>query len=269
MALAPLKRMKTRSRKVLAGLIILLLAGAGLNIPNLIETPPDDLRLVLNIPASRIDVYEHGEKTRSYEVSVGKRGFETPAGAYRISQITWNPWWHPPKSEWARGEKPTPPGPNNPMGRVKINFANLLYIHGTLYEHDLGAPASHGCIRIAKGDLFELTHILHRYRTPNVDPELLATLKDNDRMTRNFRIKPVRFDVVYRLVEVVDGKLVIHPDVYRSAGSNLRDEIVGVLKKQGVSITGDVERRVSKISKTRNVTRLTVALDTLVGKAGE
>lgn len=269
MRLAAFPSMKRLPNKLILVLVLVLLAGAGAGF-NLLQQPAaDDLRLVLNIPASRIDVFEKGVKTRSLEVSVGKRGFETPAGKYRISSVVWNPWWHPPKSEWARGEKPTPPGPNNPMGRVKINFAPLLYIHGTLYEDRLGAPASHGCIRMAKGDLLELTRLIHKYRTPRVDPGVLATLEANDRMTRNFAIKPIRFDVVYRLVEVVDGQLVIHPDVYRSGGSNLRDEIVGELKKQGVSITGAVEQRVAAISKRRVATRLTVPLDTLNPAEGD
>ena len=110
---------------------------------------------MLNIPASRIDVYERGRRTKTYEVSAGAREFSTPPGKYRVSQVTWNPWWHPPKSEWARNEKPTPPGLNNPMGRVKLNFAPLLYIHGTPWVDDLGTPASHGCIRMRDRDLID------------------------------------------------------------------------------------------------------------------
>jgi hypothetical protein len=268
MSLAPLLCMTPTRRKIVFGFLLVLLAGAGFSA-FWQQRPADDIRLVLNIPASRIDVYEHGERTRSLDVSVGRRGFETPAGKYRISSVIWNPWWHPPKSEWARGEKPTPPGPKNPMGRVKINFAPLLYIHGTLYEDRLGAPASHGCIRMGKQDLLELTRLIHKYRTPRVDAELLATLEANDRMTRNFAVKPIRFDVVYRLVEVVDGNLIIHPDVYRSGGTSLRDEIVGELKKQGLNITGAVEQRIALISKRRVATRLTVPLDTLVTVEGE
>ncbi len=244
----------------------MLLASAGFNL-YWQQRPVDDIRLVLNIPGSRIDVFENGERTRSLDVSVGKRGFETPAGKYKISSVIWNPWWHPPNSKWARGEKPTPPGPNNPMGRVKINFAPLLYIHGTLYEDRLGAPASHGCIRMGKQDLLDLTRLIHKYRTPRVGENVLATLEANDRMTRNFAIKPIRFDVVYRLVEVVDGQLLIHPDVYRSGQTNLRDEIVVELKKQGVAITGEVEQRVAQISKRRIATRLTVPLDDLSAEA--
>ena len=267
MPLALYKGMRRMKTKLIFGFVLILLAGAGFNLWN--RQNPDDIRLVLNIPASRIDVYEHGERTRSIEVSAGAREFATPTGRYRISSVVWNPWWHPPKSKWARGEKPTPPGPNNPMGRVKINFAPLLYIHGTMYENRLGAPASHGCIRMGKEDLLELTKLIHQYRTPRVDPTVLATLEANDRMTRNFAVRPIRFDVVYRLVEVVDGQLIIHPDVYRSGGSDLRKEIVGELKKQGVNITDAVEQRVASISKRRIATRLSVPIDTLASTAGD
>jgi murein L,D-transpeptidase YcbB/YkuD len=260
--------MKILHKRLLFGVLVVLLGGTGFNI-FWRHQAPEDIRLVLNIPASRIDVFEHGERTRSIEISVGRRGHETPAGRYRISSVVWNPWWHPPKSEWARKEKVTPPGPTNPMGKVKINFAPLLYIHGTPYENDLGAPASHGCIRMGKQDLLELARLIHKYRTPRVDGEVLATLEANDRMTRQFAVKPIRFDVVYRLVEVVDGQLLIHPDVYRTGKENLRDEIVGVLKKQGVNITGAVEQRVAQIAKRRNATRLSVPLDTLVTADGD
>jgi murein L,D-transpeptidase YcbB/YkuD len=260
--------MKTLPKRILFVTLLVLTAGTGFNLYWQAQAP-EDLRLVLNIPANRIDVFERGEKTRSIDVSVGKRGHETPAGKYRINSVIWNPWWHPPKSEWAKNEKVTPPGPNNPMGKVKINFAPLLYIHGTMYEDKLGAPASHGCIRMGREDLLELTRLIHRYRTPRVSDQVLATLEANDRMTRNFAVRPIRFDVVYRLVEVVDGKLVIHPDVYRSGTDNLRDEIVGELKKQGLNITGAVEERVAQISKRRNATRLAVPLDTLVSADGD
>lgn len=243
---------------------LLVFAVAGFNISQLVSPAPPDLRLVLNIPASRLDVYEHGQRTHTYAVSAGRREFATPPGHYKISQVIWNPWWHPPKSEWARNEKPTPPGEGNPMGRVKINFANLYYIHGTPYEDDLGVPASHGCIRIGDRDLLELTHLIHKYRTPRVDPQLLATLEANRTMTRSFHVKPIPFEVAYNLVEIVDNKLIIHPDVYRTAGTDLRSEIVETLKREGISISAKIEERLGMISKKRNATRLTIAVDSLM-----
>lgn len=259
--------MNSIKRGLIFGAGSLVLAFAGFNISNLKQAQAPDLRLILNIPASRLDVFEKGQRTRSYAVSAGRREFATPAGNYRIREVIWNPWWHPPKSEWARNEKPTPPGPGNPMGRIKINFANLLYIHGTPFEDDLGVPASHGCIRIGDKDLVELAHLIHRYRTPRVDPRLLGTLHKNRTMTRSFPVKPVQFDVVYRLVEVVDGKLIIHPDVYRTAGTDLRKELLATLKKEGISVSGRIESKLSVLSKKRNATRLTIALDSLVAES--
>src|SRR4051812_8206334 len=107
-------------------------AGAGINVVNMHgktggkESP---LRLVLNVPAHKIFVFENGQLTREFRVGVGMVGNETPAGSYRITQAIWNPWWNPPPSPWAEGRKPEAPGPGNPMGRVKMNFAPLLYIH--------------------------------------------------------------------------------------------------------------------------------------------
>jgi len=100
------------------GILFALLAGAGVSFTSLARhaqesAPP--LQLVLNIRANRLDVYEAGERTRMYEVSVGKRPYHTPPGRYRIPSVLWNPWWHPPDSKRAEGWKPAPPGPNNPM----------------------------------------------------------------------------------------------------------------------------------------------------------
>jgi len=256
--------MKRQKKRLFFFATIVILSVAGFNISRMLEPGVPDLRLVLNIPASRLDVFEQGVRTHSYEVSAGRREFATPPGKYSVREIIWNPWWHPPKSEWARNEKPYPPGENNPMGRIKINFADLYYIHGTIYEEDLGGAASHGCIRVGDHDLIELAHIIHKYRTPNVDPQLLATLEQNRQMTRDFRVRPVPFEVVYRLVEVVDGKLIIHPDVYRTPGTDLRDEIIKTLKNSGVDVTAALEERLTPLTKRRLVTRLTVGLDSLL-----
>ncbi|HEX6558597.1 MAG TPA: L,D-transpeptidase [Longimicrobiales bacterium] len=256
-----IRSLKTR---MVAGAAAVVLAAAGFSISQGRSNPDPDLKLVLNIPASRLDVFEHGKHTHSYDVSAGKREFATPAGKYNVREIIWNPWWRPPASAWARNEKATPPGPYNPMGRIKINFANLLYIHGTQWEDHLGAPASHGCIRMGDADLIELAELIHRYRTPRVKPELLATLKENRTMTRSFPVRPVPFDVVYRLVEVVDNRLVIHPDVYRNAGTDLRKEILSALKRSGHEVTGPIEKRLGQLAKPRKVTRISVPLDSLL-----
>jgi hypothetical protein len=60
-----------------------------------------------------------------------------------------DPWWYPPASPWADGEKPVPPGPGNPLGTRWMGLsAPLVGIHGTPDAASIGYSASHGCIRM-------------------------------------------------------------------------------------------------------------------------
>ena len=60
-----------------------------------------------------------------------------------------NPWWRPPNSEWAKGLKPVPPGPGNPLGTRWMGIsAPGVGMHGTPDAASIGYSASHGCIRM-------------------------------------------------------------------------------------------------------------------------
>lgn len=202
--------------------------------------PPDatvPLRLVLNLPAYRIDVFEYGQVTRSYPVAVGQPGHRTPRGVFRISSVEWNPWWHPPNSPWARGERPTPPGPGNPMGRVKLYFQDLYYIHGTPAEGSLRTPASHGCVRMLDRDVVELARLVHRYASPQVSDAEIDALLASYRNTRRIRLaRPVPLEIRYDLVETRDGVLHAYRDIYHlRSPSDLREQVMQVLSRQGHS----------------------------------
>ena len=55
-----------------------------------------------------------------------------PRSAVQIVVKWKNPWWYPPDSPWAAGEKPVPPGPGNPLGTRWMGFsAPGVGIHGT------------------------------------------------------------------------------------------------------------------------------------------
>ena len=103
-------------------------------------------------------VVQGGEEVRRYEVAVGSRKHPTPRGTFRTGRIVWNPGWVPPDSDWARDEKPRPPGdPKNPMRGVKIYFREpAYYIHGTNAPASIGQAASHGCIRMRERDAVKL-----------------------------------------------------------------------------------------------------------------
>lgn len=219
--------------------IVTFALGIGAGVPAgesaFAQRPAERLRLELNVPESRLHVYENGRRTREYRVSVGMEGHETPAGQYRISHAVWNPWWHPPDSRWARGRKAEPPGPANPMGRIKLHFSRLLYIHGTAEVQRLGWPSSHGCVRLANEDLLELARLVHEHGSPRVPAQRLDELERNAGMTRRIALtRPVRFDVVYRVAEVRDGFLHIFPDPYDRVGDRLRDRVTDVLERHGI-----------------------------------
>jgi hypothetical protein len=86
---------------------------------------------------------------RSFGVATGQAIYPTPTGLFAIVQKQRNPWWYPPNSTWAKGEKPIPPGPGNPLGTRWMGLsADSVGIHGTPDDASIGYSASHGCIRM-------------------------------------------------------------------------------------------------------------------------
>lgn len=122
-----------------------------------------DMRLQVDLDKKELVAFVDGEIAARYDVAVGKKSDPTPRGQFAVRKIIWNPSWVPPPGEkWAKGKKATPPGhPENPMKRVKMFFKEPdYYIHGTGDEDSLGAAESHGCIRMAKEDVAELSRLV-------------------------------------------------------------------------------------------------------------
>lgn len=114
--------------------------------------------LSVDLSERMLYVMRDGEQVGSYSVAVGQPNHPTPTGRFHIQHIVWNPRWVPPDARWARNKRPRDPGdPRNPMGRVKLFFHEPdLYIHGTRETDSLGAAESHGCVRMANGQVTEL-----------------------------------------------------------------------------------------------------------------
>lgn len=173
------------------------------------------VRLDLNIPALRLDVYEGDDLLRSYPVAVGLPGFDTPDGEFEMTHAEWNPWWRPPAREWAKNEKVTPPGPRNPMGRVKLFFAPYYFIHGTPESESIGSPASHGCVRMRNADVIALSRLLHARATKVSDKEI-DRIVGSPKATRHVRFNaPIALTIRYEPVVIEDGKLRVYPDFYK------------------------------------------------------
>ena len=205
----------------------------------LVANPPilqsSNLQIVVNIPAYRLDVYVGGSLARTMPVAVGMARFPTPRGSYEITSIEWNPWWIPPDSPWAAKEKVTPPGPRNPMGRAKLNFRPLYFLHGTPLERSIGSAASHGCVRLRNVDVIDLAKLVHRFGTPGLTLDAIERMSNEAATTQTVQLdEPVPIDLRYDLVEVRGGRVMAYRDVYRLARRSPSEEVYAALAAAGV-----------------------------------
>ena len=177
---------------------------------------PAPLALALNLPAYRLDAYEHGRLVRRYAVAIGAPTHPTPVGGFTISRVELNPTWTPPASAWARGRAPAAPGPQNPMGRAKLLFLPLYFLHGSPDSVSIGSAASHGCVRLANTDVLDLAgRALAAGRPELSEPERRRALADPVRTSRFPLTRPIGIAVRYELLEIVDDTVRAWPDPYR------------------------------------------------------
>ncbi|ABG51359.1 MAG: L,D-transpeptidase [Trichodesmium sp. St16_bin4-tuft] len=113
------------------------------------------VRVVLRIGERRVYVYEGEKEVASYPVAVGKPGWETPKGNFKVIQMVENPKWQNP---WT-GEV-MPAGPNTALGLRWIGFwtdgKDSIGFHGTPTVGSIGSAASHGCVRMYNEDVIKL-----------------------------------------------------------------------------------------------------------------
>jgi lipoprotein-anchoring transpeptidase ErfK/SrfK len=110
--------------------------------------------IVINRSINRLYLYAGNKLTRTFPVATGQAIYPTPVGEWHIVVKYRNPWWYPPTQDaWARGLKPVPPGPNNPLGTRWMGLnAPGVGIHGTDAPSSIGYSASHGCVRMQVPD---------------------------------------------------------------------------------------------------------------------
>jgi lipoprotein-anchoring transpeptidase ErfK/SrfK len=105
--------------------------------------------IVIRRGSNRLYLYDGMRLKRVFNVATGQSQYPTPLGRWAIVVKWRNPWWYPPNSPWAKGEKPIPPGPGNPLGTRWMGLsASGVGIHGTPDDASIGYSASHGCIRM-------------------------------------------------------------------------------------------------------------------------
>jgi hypothetical protein len=201
------------------------------------ETPAEPLRLVINIPAYRLDAYLGDRLVATYPATIGKSREPTFTGSFTIDSVIWNPWWHPPANRRPK-EKVTPPGPRNPMGRVKLPLVGLYYIHGTAKVEEIGRPLSRGCVRLSNDDVLALTRLIHEHAGSTLSSAETDKLVTSPRWTRRVPLtRPVPVKIVYHVAEVRNGELQVHPDVYGQENRPLAEVAIQALEHAGVTAT--------------------------------
>jgi lipoprotein-anchoring transpeptidase ErfK/SrfK len=133
--------------------------------PDAHTSPKDGMltHLVLRLRERRLYLMDGdpGTPAESFPIAIGKEGWETPPGQYKVEEMVEYPeFLKIDDVDPLRVIKRIPPGPTNPLGERWIGFAHgdgwTLGIHGTPNPELLGRAVSHGCIRMRNADVIRV-----------------------------------------------------------------------------------------------------------------
>lgn len=119
-----------------------------------------DTRLIVKLHQRRVYIYHGKQLQASYPIAIGKAGWATPTGKFKIIDMQQNPAWQHPLTG-----KIVPPGGDNPLGTRWIGFwtdgQNFVGFHGTPQEELVGQAVSHGCLRMRNQDVLALYNLVN------------------------------------------------------------------------------------------------------------
>lgn len=217
-----MKRDSARSDKRTGGIIekAALIEGEG------------NVKITINVPSFQMTLWQNGKEVKSYPIGVGLKEFPMYVGLMETRHIIWNPSWIPPDSEWVaeglRGQVILPTDPRNPLGKMKIPLGYGYLIHQAKGAQDLGNLVSHGCVRVMRDDLYDLSEKLIAARQVEISPSEIALAKRNKKTLVAELDAPVPVEITYDTMVVEAGQLRIYPDVYsrkKNTIENLRERL--------------------------------------------
>jgi len=124
----------------------------------IVEEQPSEKEIIIDKSDRKLYIYENGKVVAEFLVGIGKDGYETPTGEFRILAKAKNPAWRPPQRAWsARARKHVnsngviPYGsPWNPLKYYFFALGGGIGIHGYANDEGLGKKSSHGCLRAGR-----------------------------------------------------------------------------------------------------------------------
>ena len=217
--------------------------GAGSNGFEMLAGPnavPTDTRVVVNIPAFRMDLFQNGSLVKSYKVGIGYPQFPLPLGMRKAQTVIFNPSWTPPDSPWVADMKNVTPGEtvepgskNNPLGPIKIPIGLPSLIHGGKSPAKIGKFASHGCVGLTNAQVKDFAMLLMRAANNEVSDKDIAQYLADRTKTKTVKLDQViPVELRYETIVLEDGKLHIYKDVY-AQDTNTEENLRRVLETHG------------------------------------
>lgn len=196
-----------------------------------------DVKITINVPAFQMTLWQNGKEIKNYPIGVGLKEYPIIIGLREINMLIWNPTWIPPDSDWVaeglRGVPIPPTDPRNPLGKMKLPLGYGYLLHQAKGAGDLGSMVSHGCVRVMRDDIYDLSEkIIAAYQT-EIAPTEIALAKRTKKTVVAELERAVPVEITYDTMVVEGGILHIYPDIYDRRKNNLeilREE----LKANGV-----------------------------------
>src|SRR6267142_3114471 len=212
--------------------------------PNMLPGPnavPTDTRIVVNIPAFRMDVFANGLLVKSDKIGIGYPQFPLPQGLRKAELIIFNPTWTPPDSPWVDSMNVTPGevigagSKQNPLGPIKIPIGSPSLIHGGKPLAKIGTFASHGCVGMTNGQVKDFAKLLAQASQTELSDQTMAAYLKNRTKTRTVKLANlVPVELRYETIVVEDGRLHIYRDVY-DQNTNTEENLRAVLQANGIT----------------------------------
>jgi lipoprotein-anchoring transpeptidase ErfK/SrfK len=226
--------------------------------PTLLPGPnavPKDTRIVVNIPAFRMDVFHDGTLIKSYKIGIGYQQFPLPTGFRKAEMIIFNPTWTQPNESWASSPGLVVPAGSkgNPLGPIKIPIGGANLIHGGKELAKIGTFASHGCVGLTNDQVRDFAKVLAEASNTELKEDAMAAFLKKRTRTQVVKLeKLVPVELRYETIVVENGMLHIYRDVYNKK-TNTEENLRAVFDANGVSFD-----RLSEDEKTQAMDALNV-----------
>ncbi len=229
--------------------------------PTMLSGPnavPSDTRIIVNIPAFRMDVFANGSLVKSYKIGIGYPKFPLPQGLRKAEMIIFNPTWTPPDSPWVNTMNVTPGeviaagSKQNPLGPIKIPIGSPSLIHGGKPLAKIGAFASHGCVGMPNDQVKDFAKVLAQAAHADLTEETMSAFLKTRTKTRTVKLgELVPVELRYETIVFEEGKLHIYRDVY-DQNTNTEENLRAVFAANGASFDNLGEEEKAKVAEALN-----------------